>query len=229
MPSTSIYVVTNGKIPFLWLDSIPFSVCVCVCVCIPHLLYPCIYLWNLAYFHVLVIINNAVMNIGVHVSFHVSVSVFFDCNTQMWNCWKHETFILWLHQFTTPPTKLKSSLSSISFPPIDTTWWYSFWRVWGSNSLWLAFALPWWLVMLIIFSCVCGTLRVFFGRMSMGVLRPLSNFIVSLMLSYINSLYILDINFSSDTLLTNIFPHSIDCLFILLLFSFSTQELFSLI
>ena len=130
-------------------------VCVCVCVCIPHLLYPFIYLWDLAYFHVLVIINNAVMNIGVHISFHVSVFVFFDCNTQTWNCWKHETFILWLHQFTTPPTKLKSSLFSISFPPVDTTWWHSFWQVWGSNSLWAAFAFPWWLVVLIIFSCVC--------------------------------------------------------------------------
>ena len=61
---------------FLFYGWITFHfLCVCVCVCIPHLLYPCIYLWNLAYFHVLVIINNAVMNIGVHVSFHVSVSV----------------------------------------------------------------------------------------------------------------------------------------------------------
>ena len=63
-----------------------FLFCVFVCVCVPHLLYPFIYLWNIACFHVFVIINNAVMNIGVHISFHVRVLVFLR-RTQKWNCY----------------------------------------------------------------------------------------------------------------------------------------------
>ena len=43
----------------------------------------------------------------------------------------------------------------ISLPPVHTAWCQSFWQAWGSNSLWFVFAFPWWLVMLIIFSCVC--------------------------------------------------------------------------
>ena len=34
-------------------------------------------------------------------------------------------------------------------------WWWPFWQVWHSISLWVWFAFPWWLVMLSILSCVC--------------------------------------------------------------------------
>ena len=50
-----------------------------------------------------------------------------------------------------------------------------------------------------------------------------------LLLSYINSLYILDNNPLSDKWFKNIFSHSVDCLFILLMVSFAVQKLLSLI
>ena len=59
-------------------------VCVCVCVCVytdtytPHIFF--IHLsvdGYLGCFHILAIVNNAAVNIGVSVSFQISVSVFF--------------------------------------------------------------------------------------------------------------------------------------------------------
>ena len=51
---------------------------------------------------------------------------------------------------------------------------------------------------------------------------------VFLILSCISSLYILEINPLSDVLLANMFSHTLDLLFILLLVSFAVQEIFSL-
>ena len=50
-----------------------------------------------------------------------------------------------------------------------------------------------------------------------------------LMLSYISSLYIWDINPLSDTSFANIFSHSVGCLFILLMFSFAVWKFCSLV
>ena len=44
---------------------------------IPHLLYPFFCWWNLGHHRIWAIVNNAAMNIGVHVSFRISVFVFF--------------------------------------------------------------------------------------------------------------------------------------------------------
>ena len=52
-------------------------------------------------------------------------------------------------------------------------------------------------------------------------------FFVFLLLSFVSSLLILDINPLSDVLV-NMFSHSVGCLFILLMVSFAVQKLFSL-
>ena len=53
---------------FLWLSTIPFY------MYIPHLLYSSVY-GHLGFFHILAIVNNVAMNIGVHVSSKISAGV----------------------------------------------------------------------------------------------------------------------------------------------------------
>ena len=74
-----------------------------------------------------------------------------------------------------------------------------------------------------------GHLFVFFERISIQVLCPfLNSVIVFMMLRCMSSLYILNINFLSDTLFADIFSHSVGCLFISLIVSFAVQKLFVL-
>ena len=58
---------------FLWLSSIPVCVCVCVCEIFIHSSVD----GHLGCFHILTTVNNAEQNIRVHVSFRISVFIFF--------------------------------------------------------------------------------------------------------------------------------------------------------
>ena len=61
-----------------WFKCILFNGCVILhCVYVPQLSYPFICWWTSRCFHVLAIINSAVMNIGVHMS--LSILVFLVC------------------------------------------------------------------------------------------------------------------------------------------------------
>ena len=84
--------------------------------------------------------------------------------------------------------------------------------MWSDTSFWFWFAFPWWLMMLNTFSYICMSslekYQIFFPFFN-------QNFFL---LSWMNSLSILDKSFLSDMWFANVFPHSTICLFIFLFF-----------
>ena len=87
---------------------------------------------HLGCFHVLIIVNSAAVNIGVHVSFSVFISSGYQRNgiSQKWDCWviwwfysqlfKESPYRLpqWLCQFIFPPATQECSLFSTPFPAL---------------------------------------------------------------------------------------------------------------
>ena len=73
-------------------------------------------------------------------------------------------------------------------------------------------------------------LYVFFGKMFIQVFCPFLNWVVCFffMLSPMSSFYILDVNCLLDISFTVFFSHSVNSFFILLIISFTVQNLFSL-
>ena len=81
-----------------------------------------------------------------------------------------------------------------------------------------------------IFSCACWPSVCLLWKKSIQVFCPAFNqFFFFLILTYMNCVYILDINPLSATSFAHIFSHSVSCLFILSVVSFSVQKFLSLI
>ena len=87
--------------------------------------------------------------------------------------------------------------------------------------------------MLNIFSCACWTSVCLLWKNIYSGLLPIFNWVVWVffffMLSCMSCLHILDINPFIVVSFADIFSHSIDCLFILLMISFTVQKLLHLI
>ena len=67
MPIKSIHVVVNGKVSFFFMAGV--CVCVCVCVCVPVFFILSSVDEYLGYFHILATVNNAAVNMEIHISF----------------------------------------------------------------------------------------------------------------------------------------------------------------
>ena len=77
IPFWSIHAVAKGKFSFIFYGWL-ISQCVCVCVCVwVHIFFiHSSVKGHLGGFHVLTIVNNAAMKIGMHASFQINVFVF---------------------------------------------------------------------------------------------------------------------------------------------------------
>ena len=72
----SIFIVANGKCSFLFMAQRYSIACVCLCVYrIFSILPPAD--GHLVCFHIMAIVNSAIMNIGVHISFQNNVFILF--------------------------------------------------------------------------------------------------------------------------------------------------------
>ena len=72
--------------------------------------------------------------------------------------------------------------------------YYPLWQVWDSISLWFWFAFSWWLVMLRIFSCTCWLSVCFSQKSIYSGPPPLFRSLVSLLLSCMGYVHVLNVN-----------------------------------
>ena len=127
--SRSINIANDKILSLLGLSSISLYICTTSLSVNRHL----------GCFHILEIVNNAAINIGVRISIWISVFIFFQTNTQKWNSW-----IIWqlLLSFFKPPHVFHSGYTNLYFHqqrikfPFPSHlfqyllflvfWWYSF-------------------------------------------------------------------------------------------------------
>ena len=121
-------------------------------------------------------------------------------------------------------TNLQSHIFSSSWPTLIFVFLMTIaiQQVGDSISSCFRFTFRWWLlilnILMLLLSICISYENVFWGPSPIFKLR------LFFMLSCANSLYILDINHLTETLLANIFSHSVGCLFVLLTFSFGAQK-----
>ena len=77
IPSRSIHVVLKGKISFYFIAELYSIVCVYVHIYLPDIFIHSSIDGYLNLFHIFFTVNNAAMNIGVHISFWVGVFAYF--------------------------------------------------------------------------------------------------------------------------------------------------------
>ena len=146
----------------------------------PHLLYPLIYQCTRWYFHVFGIVHNASVNMGVYISFRISVLFSSDIYSEM-----ELLGYIFLLLFFSVISILLFIVAAPVYIPTNSQQAFPLFLILlnsylfdSSHSdrceviLWFSFAFLWWWVMFSIFSFTVGYLYVFFEKMSIQMLRP---------------------------------------------------------
>ena len=77
IPSRSIHIIANDKLVFFFYGWVIFLfISLPLCISLSHFLYSFVHV-HFNSFHILVIVNNAAMNIGMYLSFEISAFVYF--------------------------------------------------------------------------------------------------------------------------------------------------------